>query len=166
MKIGVHDIQHIIGQIKRASPPTTKYMHKLINNLAILLEKNTNKLESPQEAVLTAQLERLNELFLDLCFMRKELALKYADNYAASVSAAMDTLRENGDVVSTETPYAPIHIDWALDAQCGDTDMLVHEIFSKMRKAKTVIEDASDKTRERPGLPTADSMLSSYLNRI
>ncbi|KAI4291376.1 hypothetical protein PAPHI01_0650 [Pancytospora philotis] len=166
MKIGVHDVQHIIGQIKRASPPTTKDMHKFINSLAILLEKNTDKLASPHEQTLTGHLERLNELFLDLCFLRKELALKYADEYAASVGAAISTLNANNELLQAESLPEVRSMEWDLSTGSSDTQMLVHEIFGKMHKAKAIIEDALSSSTAKPVHASPDTMLESYLGRI
>lgn len=166
MKIGCHDIQHVIGQIKRASPPVTKEMHKLINNLAILLEKNTDHLDSTQEAVLTTHLERLNECFLDLCFLRREIVVQHGAEYAATVAAAVAALQENREAAAADIAGDDRHVEWNLEADCGDTAHLVPEIFSKLRKAKAVIEDALDGSIQTGADLDVDSCLEAYLNGL
>lgn len=166
MKIGCHDVQHVIGQIKRASPPVTKEMHKLINNLGILLEKNTEHLDSPQEAVLTAHLERLNECFLDLCFLRREIVVRHSAEYAGMVASAIAAVQENRDIAAADVAGDDRRIVWNLDADCGDTARLVPEIFGKLRKAKAVIEDALDGAAPAGAAPDLDGCLEAYVNGL
>lgn len=164
MKIPVYDIQHIINQIKCASPPVTKEMHKTINNLSILLEKNVDKRDSPQEAVLTGQLERLNEAFLDLCFLRKEIVKRYAEEYAAIVGSALEALESAWRRAQDEPPACGEPVAWELDTGCGGTCQMLPEIFSKLKKAKAVIEDAIEGTVSHD--VSADSCLESYVSSL
>lgn len=164
MKIPVYDIQHIINQIKCASPPVTKEMHKIMNNLSILLEKNIEKRDSPQEAILTGQLERLNEIFLDLCFLRKEIVKKYGEEYAGIVNKALEALESNWHRISSENSIRAELITWDLDTECDDTCQMIPDIFSKLKKAKTVIEDAIEGTASHS--LSADSCLDNYISGL
>lgn len=167
MKIPVYDVQHIINQIKRASPPVTKEMHKLINNLAILLEKNTEKRESPQELVLTTKTEQLNESFLDLCFLRGEVAKKYAEEYAVFVGQVEQVLEENKSMTNKEPIISPSNIDWDLDTECADTYQLISYIFAKLNKAKAVVEDGlENRSRGNKGNVSADAYFEAYTNKL
>ncbi|KAI5169309.1 hypothetical protein PAEPH01_0601 [Pancytospora epiphaga] len=166
MKLGIHDVQHIIGQIKRASPPTTKETHKLINNLAILLEKNTNKIESPLEAVLTAQLEKLNEYFLDLCFLRKEILMRYSREYAEEVNGVLATLKENQTKASKETAIDRVTMEWSLNSESSYSSRMTQDIFGKLHKAKSIIEDAIGQNMPLIQDMDPDGCLESYFLNV
>lgn len=147
MKIQVFDIPHIINQIKRASPPKDKDTHKLLNNLAILLEKNTKKKSSPLDASLVSVLDRLNEVFLDLCFKRKELTKKFSSEYLKMVDEAYAVLRRNKEALATPVGAPLEKIVWDLKTM-GESSVVMPSIFSKIQKARSVIEDAIEGNKE------------------
>lgn len=161
MKIPVYDVQHIINQIKCASPPVTKEMHKLINNLSILLDKNIDKQTSPLETVLNSSLEQLNEKFLDLCFLRKDLVVKYGEEYSKIVSDIIKIISE--DKEEKALPAYKMN-DWALEVDCKKSCEIIPEIFSKLKKAKEVIEDAIGNKVSNTTVIDADMALANYIN--
>lgn len=145
MKIQIFDVTHVINQIKRASPPKDKQTHKLLNNLAILLEKNTTKKKSPLEQTHTATVEKLNETFLDLCFMRKDLLKKFSQEYFETLSNAIIQLRKNQKILESAKTQKEEILEWDLKT-IDESNETMSLTFSKLKKAKSVIEDAIDKT--------------------
>lgn len=144
MKIQVFDINHIINQIKCASPPSDKEMHKLINNLSILLEKNVTRKQSSLEANLMSTTEKLNEMFVDLCFLRKEIVQRFSKEYFEVLASAVMQLRKNKlKVEHNEEPNLEI-INWDLKTMSQPSDIMA-ATFSKLHKARSVIEDALNK---------------------
>ena len=144
MKIEVFDINHIINQIKCASPPSDKDMHKLINNLSILLEKNVTKKSSPLESTLLSTTEKLNEVFVDLCFLRKEIVQRFSREYFEMLSNAILQLKINNERVSHNDLSNFDKITWDLKT-ISDSPDIMSVTFSKLHKAKSIIEDALSK---------------------
>lgn len=147
MKIDVFDTHHIISQIKCASPPSSKEMHKLLNNLSILLEKNTAKKSSPLESTLVSSVERLNETFVDLCFLRKEIVRKFSQEYFDILSNALAQLKRNKYILYSEDAEHPASMQWDLNTTSGSSS-LMPAIFCKLHKAKGIIEDALQKSND------------------
>lgn len=141
MKINAFDIHHVINQIKCASPPSTKEMHKFLNNLSILLDKNTTKKNSPLEPVLLSSIEKLNETFVDLCFLRKEIVRRFSREYFETLGNSLLQLKKNRDVLYSEDRVCPAPIQWNLDTM-SDSSSPMPAIFCKLHKAKGIIEDA------------------------
>lgn len=144
MKIEVFDINHIINQIKCASPPSDKDMHKLINNLSILLEKNVTKKSSPLESTLLSTTEKLNEVFVDLCFLRKEIVQRFSREYFEMLSNAILQLKINNERISHNDLSNFDKITWDLKT-ISDSPDIMSVTFSKLHKAKSIIEDALSK---------------------
>ncbi|ELA41534.1 uncharacterized protein VICG_01398 [Vittaforma corneae ATCC 50505] len=144
MKIQTFDVPHIINQIKRASPPKDKETHKFLNNLAILLEKNTTKKNSPLESSLVSTTDKLNETFLDLCFRRKELVKRFSQDYFDIVNNAFTALKRNKDALETLSIPQVDSINWDLKTM-SDSNSSMPLIFSKLQKARSIIEDAIEK---------------------
>lgn len=166
MKIEVHDIQHIVEQVKEMHPPRSKDAHKLMNNLAILLEKNTTKKESPEEVVLTGHLEKLNEKFLDLCFLRKETVESYGKEYSEMASKTALALQKNREAVAAEQPVAHKPIVWDLEVGQCDVCQMIPGIFSKLKKAKGVIEDALESSVPAATSTDADCCFEAYVSSL
>lgn len=163
MKIQIFDVTHVINQIKRASPPKDKQTHKLLNNLAILLEKNTTKKQSPLEKTHIATVEKLNEAFLDLCFLRKEILKKFSQEYFDTLSNAIIQLRKNQKVLESAKIQKEEMIEWDLKT-IDESNEIMPEIFSKLKKAKSVIEDAMDKNK--PSSKNPNGVLESFFTDI
>lgn len=145
MKIEVFDINHIINQIKCASPPSDKDMHKLINNLSILLEKNVARKNSPLEPTLAANTEKLNEILVDLCFLRKEIVQRFSREYFEILNEAVQRLKENRErVMMAEEPRAE-SLCWNLKTVAQPSEVMT-TTFSKLQKARGIIEDALNKS--------------------
>lgn len=144
MKIQVFDASHIINQIKRASPPKDKETHKFLNNLAILLEKNTEKKSSPLESALVSTTDKLNETFLDLCFKRKELVKKFSQDYFDIVNSAFIALKRNKDILEAPAVPQADTMSWNLKTMSSSSS-LMPLIFSKLQKARSIIEDAMER---------------------
>lgn len=145
MKIEVFDINHIINQIKCASPPSDKDMHKFINNLSILLEKNVSKKNSPLESTLVSTTEKLNELFVDLCFLRKEIIQRFSKEYFEMISNAILQLKANkGKLIQSEGQTFN-KINWDLKTMDDESSDIMSVTFSKLQKAKSIIKDALSK---------------------
>ena len=162
MKIQVFDINHIINQIKCASPPSNKEMHKLINNLSILLEKNVLRKQSPLEATLVTTTEKLNEIFVDLCFLRKEIIQRFSREYFDILSSAVQQLRKNNTIVEYNAENSVETINWNLKTMSQPREVMA-TTFSKLRKARSIIEDELNKnnnnTKHDP-----ESPLESFFN--
>ncbi len=166
MKMEIRSIEYIIDQIKKTNPPVTKDMHKLINNLLILLEKNVVKKESPEEFLLTEKYETLNEFFLELCFLRREIVVKFAEEYADNIKKAIEILEENSKAVNYKENDEKKTIKWNLKTECENTYELVSYIFSKLSKAKMVIEESlENKCKNNKSSIEADAYFEAYLNR-
>lgn len=143
MKIPVFDVSHIINQIKCASPPSDRAMHKLLNNLSILLEKNTIKKSSNLEANLSSSIEKLNDTFIDLCFLRKEIVTKFNLEYYKIIEKALLQIKKNKEKIEEKEKNRDL-IKWEFKNVCGSKN-LIEGIFSKLNKAKGIIEDALEK---------------------
>lgn len=141
MKIPIFDVQHIINQIKCASPPNNKEMHKALNNLSILLEKNTTKKKSTLEQNYIGSMDKLNEHFVDLCFLRKEIVRSFSQEYFDILTDTLKILKSNKNIVKIEeNKQAPL-IEWDLTPM-ADALTIMPTVFSKLSKAKSIIEDA------------------------
>lgn len=149
MKIQLFDSSHVINQIKRASPPKDKEAHKFLNNLAILLEKNTTKKSSTLEQALVTTTDKLSETFLDLCFKRKELAKNFSQEYLETANAALEKLRANKAVLEESSSGRIEPIAW--DLKMDEANSAMPQIFSKLQKARTIIEEAIEKNECIPG---------------
>lgn len=156
MKIPVFDVGHIINQIKCASPPSDRNMHKLLNNLAILLERNTMKKTSSLEATLSSSIEKFNDTFIDLCFLRKEIVEKFSLEYYKIVENAILQIRNNKEALEKDETIPEEIINWDFDNTC-DSRKLVPVVFSKLNKARSIIEDALDKSS------TVESNVDAYI---
>ena len=161
MKINVFDINHIVNQIKCASPPGDKDMHKLINNLSILLEKNVNRKQSPLESTALSTIEKLNETFVDLCFLRKEIVQRFSREYFDSLSLAIKQIKENRKKVEEKNLVENDKIDWNLKTMSQPTEIM-KTTFSKLHKARSIIEDALDKNVGNKNDP--ELIIDSYFN--
>lgn len=163
MKPQVHDIGHVINQIKRASPPTDKEMHKLLNNLQILLTKNTEKKESPLELALSNTVEQMNEVFVDLCFLRKEIVKKFGNLYFETISNALAELRSKNQELQQYDEPEECLVSWNFTTVNPSTD-IASSIFNKLNKAKMIIEDSINKcdyvSKE------ADTVVDSYFTSL
>lgn len=148
MKIAAFDIQHVINQIKCASPPSNKDMHKLLNNLSILLEKNTIKKKSPLEPEFNSSVEKLNEAFIDLCFLRKEIVKQFSQEYFDVLNKALVQLKKNKEHVNVEKEETMDLIQWDLKTM-NDTSNAMPVVFSKLQKARSIIEDALQKSENK-----------------
>ncbi|KAI5149952.1 hypothetical protein ENBRE01_1216 [Enteropsectra breve] len=165
-KISLQDAQHIIGQIKRASPPSTKEEHKMLNNLAVLLEKNTCKKDTPLEAELTACLEKMNERFLDLCFFRKEKVSEYAAEYSENINKVLERIRQNNERISRMGAEEPKALEWNLSGSIDDLCGQVPDIFGKLRKAKSIIEESLEERINVDTSSTPEQYLEASLNKM
>jgi len=183
MKIGLYDIQYVMNQIKCAAPPSDKESHKLLNNVSILLEKNTNKLNSPLEPTLVSCLEKLHENFLELCFTRSELPEEFGNWYAENTEAIMKWLKEIKDKATSIEARAALEtgdpaekcgvlcgerqIDWKIeDVGCDAALKIIPEIFGKLKKAKSIMEDALEDGSDGKLAKSADEYVEAYLNMI
>lgn len=164
MKIEIYDISHIITQIKCASPPKTKEDHKLLNNLAILLEKNSIKKESDLENKLNESLEKMNENFLDLCFLRKEIVKKFSVEFSESMNEMVEKLINNRNIFLKSKDLSKKTIDWNLETSCDSAFSLIPEIFGKLNKSKEIIQDCMETTNYRN--TDADSYIEACLNSL
>lgn len=162
MKIQVYDIPHIINQIKRASPPKDKETHKMLNNLAILLEKNTTKKHSQLESALVSAADKLHETVMDLCFVRKEIVKKFGEKYYNEVSKVVSELKQNRKCPEVGDIPDSVPIEWDLNTmeECSGT---MPVIFSKLQKAKSVIEDAIKKNE---GNYDPERVINAFFNDI
>lgn len=143
MKIHLFDVAHIINQIKRASPPKDKETLKFLNNLTILLDKNTVKKTSPLESTLATTADHLNEASMDLCFKRKELVKKMNEMYFEETSKAFEMLSANKKKL--EIPARdPVEIEWDLKTM-EESNAVMPQIFSKLQKARLIIEETIER---------------------
>lgn len=163
MKMQAFDIQHIVNQIKRASPPKDKEAHKLLNNLAILLDKNTVKKNSPLEPTLSAATDKLNETFMDLCFIRKEIVKKFGEAYFDLINNALASLKRNSETLSSISRDTDEMIDWDLKT-AGGSESHMPGIFSKLQKARSVIEDAIEKNEGEGWDP--EGVIESFFGKM
>lgn len=145
MKIQLYDVSHIINQIKRANPPKDKETHKFLNNLAILLEKNTIKKNSTLESTLISTSEKFNETFLDLCFKRKEMVKRFSQEYLETVDNAYIAINNNSKALETFKNDFDVSIDWNLKTMAESSNELMPQIFSKLQKARSIIEDGLER---------------------
>lgn len=168
MKPGLYDVQHVIAQIKRASPPVTREMHKLINNISILLDKNTTRLDSPLEPVLASATEQLAEQFLALCYLRRESVRAYASAYAEAAAQIASRIHANMEAMGRQPQQTDDRIVWdGLVAESAEACDLVPSIFSKLKKGKEVVEDAlENRTRVERGAADPDAHLAAYLSHL
>lgn len=148
MKLAAFDIHHVINQIKCASPPSSKDMHKLLNNLSILLEKNTVRKKSELETEYNSSIEKLNETFIDLCFLRKEIIKQFSQEYYEILEKALRQLKSNSDYVKLNNENEAPLIDWNLKT-INETPNIMPVVFSKLQKAKSIIEDALSKSENK-----------------
>lgn len=162
MKIQVFDIDHIINQIKCASPPSDKDMHKLINNLSILLEKNVTKKESPLETTLVSTSEKLNEMFVDLCFLRKEIVQRFSREYFEMLATAILQLQKNKTLVEQVVEPVIERTNWDLKTMSQPFDAMA-STFSKLHKARSIIEDALNKNTCTSKDP--ESMIEAFFDK-
>ena len=167
MKVRLYDAQHVVGQIKRASPPTTKEMHKLINNLSILLEKNTEKIDSPLEAVLAEKHQALGERTATLCLLRTELAQEYAKKYADSAQGILRGVAANRERIACAIDGAGEPIEWNIQLDGEDVRSTVEWILGALKAGKSVVEDAiEESSRENRPVLLADAHLQAYLGSL
>lgn len=142
MKIELCDLQHVIGQIKRASPPTTKEAYKFLNNLLVLMERNTIKCSVSEEAVLSSKYEALHSSLLELCFLRRSLAESYAEEFSNASSSTAEILQKNSECLQKEIEVELVIPDWHLAVGCSEVYKMLPELFSKLNSAKDIINDS------------------------
>lgn len=166
MKIKLRDLQHIIGQIKRASPPTTKEAHKLLNNLAVLMEKNSTKQFSPEETLFSEKTEAFHSVLLELCFLRQELVNSYAKEYSAFADQTLEIVKQNDKIASEELIVENDMAELEFEVYNPESCKMLPEIFTRLKNAKEIINEMMNNTDQTKLNRDANTQFELYFTPL
>lgn len=150
-KIVVTDVDFIFNKIKKDFPPQTKEEHKILNNVRVLFEKNvTVKNDEAKKMKLLQLQEKLDEKFLDLCFMRKELIQKFREDYSASVSKIKNDVLYKCQTNSPDD-YEKYKIKFNIlkNEEFNKAMNVLPFLNSKLKKAKEILEESAQTVKDK-----------------
>jgi len=91
--------------------------------------------------------EKFNDLFLDLCFLRKDLVNDYGKDYEQMIKKQVKRIENNKKIIKNHQSVNLNKIKWDLSTFSGQKD-LINSVFSKLNKCRSILEDSLSKNTE------------------
>ncbi|KAL6122161.1 hypothetical protein NUSPORA_00827 [Nucleospora cyclopteri] len=170
-KIAVSDVDYIFEQIKSDFPPQTKEEHKVLNNVRVLFEKNVVAQKNDEVAAKKTEFiqlrEKLTEKFLDLTFLRKELVLKFKEEYNERVSNKIkNTILYKINKQEEPFDYEKYKIKFSSpkNEEFLYSKSILPVLNSKLKKIKEIVEETCE--GGKIGGINADKYAESYFRDL